>query len=197
MTTTSTTDTTASTAASATAGAFTVLGLLADPDRLNVVAALALGARRPAAIASAAGLDVPRAGRALARLLSGGLVEQHDDGYVLRRERIADAFAGLDRPEPAAAPESGLGADADRVLRAFVRGGRLVSIPTVRSKRRVVLDWLARSFEPGRSYPEAEVNARLRELHPDVAALRRYLVDEGFLGRRDGFYWRSGGTFEV
>lgn len=29
------------------------------------------------------------------------------------------------------------------------------------------------------------------------AALRRYLVDEEFLHRRDGFYWRAGGTFEV
>ena len=29
------------------------------------------------------------------------------------------------------------------------------------------------------------------------AALRRYLVDEGFLERRDGFYWRVGGTFDI
>lgn len=33
--------------------------------------------------------------------------------------------------------------------------------------------------------------------HDDFAALRRYLVDEGFLARRDGYYWRSGGTVHV
>ncbi len=33
--------------------------------------------------------------------------------------------------------------------------------------------------------------------HPDVAALRRYLVDEGLLTREAGVYWRSGGTVEV
>jgi hypothetical protein len=33
----------------------------------------------------------------------------------------------------------------------------------------------------------------LQLFHPDFAALRRYLVDEGFLTREDGVYWRSGG----
>ncbi len=31
----------------------------------------------------------------------------------------------------------------------------------------------------------------------DHLTLRRYLVDEGFLDRRESTYWRSGGTFEV
>ena len=31
----------------------------------------------------------------------------------------------------------------------------------------------------------------------EEAALRRYLVDEEFLERRQGFYWRAGGTFEL
>jgi hypothetical protein len=67
----------------------------------------------------------------------------------------------------------------------------------VRSKRLVVLDYLANQFEPGEAYAEADVNAKLAKFHPDVAALRRYLVDEQFLNRRDRFYWRSGGTFNV
>jgi hypothetical protein len=35
----------------------------------------------------------------------------------------------------------------------------------------------------------------LRQFHDDVAALRRYLVDEEFLDREAGEYWRSGGTY--
>ena len=179
-----------------TADAATVLGLLADDDRLRVVAALVLGARTPAQVAAAAGMDVPRAGRALARLTTGGLVAQEKSGYRLVHERFRDAFESIDRTAPVA-PESGLGPDADRVLRAFLRDGKLTSIPVVRSKRRVILDYLAGVFEPGKAYPEAEVNQRLAAFHPDVAALRRYLVDEEFMRRRDGFYWRSGGSFEV
>lgn len=161
------------------------------------MAALVLGARTPAEIAAAAALDVPRAGRALARLTSGGLVEQVADGYRLVTEAFRDALAAVERPEPAASVDSGLGAEGDRVLRSFVRDGRLVSIPVARAKRIVVLDFLAGLFELGESFPEKVVNERLRALHPDVAALRRYLVDEQFLARRDGFYWRTGGTIEI
>jgi len=48
----------------------------------------------------------------------------------------------------------------------------------------------------GQTYDEAQVNNSLRAWHDDVAALRRYLVEEGFLERRDGRYWRAGGTIE-
>ena len=179
-----------------TAEAATLLGLLSDDDRLRVVAALALGARSPAEVAGSAGLDVPRAGRALARLTSGGLVEQEKDGYRLIPERFREALESLERPVPQS-PDSGLGPDADKVLKAFLRNGKLTSIPVVHSKRLVVLDYLARLFEPGKPYPEKVVNEMLGAVHPDFAALRRYLVDDEFLERRDGFYWRAGGTFEV
>jgi len=85
----------------------------------------------------------------------------------------------------------------DAVLRAFLRpDGSLVSIPTKISKRLVVLNLIAQQFEIGRTYSEVEVNAAVRTFHDDVAALRRYLVEEGFLERRDGQYWRAGGTVE-
>jgi hypothetical protein len=42
----------------------------------------------------------------------------------------------------------------------------------------------------GKRYPEAEVNALLQNHHPDCATLRRYLVDDGYLQRNRGIYWR-------
>jgi hypothetical protein len=49
-----------------------------------------------------------------------------------------------------------------KVLRAFVRDGRLVSIPARDRKRQVVLRWLAQTcFTEDRAYPEKEVNVRL------------------------------------
>lgn len=83
--------------------------------------------------------------------------------------------------------------DADVVGR-FVQDGRLVIMPTRRSKLRLVLDHLAQSFEPGREYAETQVNEILRGFHDDVAALRRHLVDEGFLAREGGVYHRAGGS---
>jgi hypothetical protein len=88
-------------------------------------------------------------------------------------------------------------ADDATILQRFFRDGRLLSVPRQQSKRRVVLDHLAMSFEPGVRYPEPDVNDLLRQVYDDYAALRRYLVDEGFLARDAGVYWRTGGTVEV
>jgi hypothetical protein len=83
----------------------------------------------------------------------------------------------------------------EAVLRSFLDAeGRLLVIPAKHTKRLVVLDHLAQLFEPGERYPELEVNRRLRGVHDDVAALRRHLVEEGFLDREAGVYWRIGGT---
>lgn len=87
--------------------------------------------------------------------------------------------------------------DQETLRRFFSPEGRLHTIPTRHAKRQVVLDHLAQSFELGVVYPEREVVAILTRFHEDHAALRRYLVEDGFLTRRDGYYWRSGGTVEV
>lgn len=100
------------------------------------------------------------------------------------------------RPEPV--DESSSDAKRERVLRAFFRDGRLRSIPAAHGKRQIVLDVLAQDFEPGVRYSEKQVNLIIGKRHPDAAALRRYLVDDGFLEREGGggSYWRAGGTFE-
>jgi hypothetical protein len=86
----------------------------------------------------------------------------------------------------------------ERVLGNFLtEEGRLRTIPAKHAKLLVVLDRLAQEFEPGRTYPEAEVNQILQRFHPDFAALRRYLVENGFMTRESNSYWRSGGTFDV
>jgi hypothetical protein len=82
----------------------------------------------------------------------------------------------------------------DQRLRPFTGSGMIETMPARRSRRRLLLDQIARAFEPGARYPERRVSLFLRAIYPDYAALRRYLVDEGFLSRADGEYWRSGGT---
>jgi ArsR family transcriptional regulator, arsenate/arsenite/antimonite-responsive transcriptional repressor len=73
---------------------------------------------------------------------------------------------------------------------AFFREGRLTSLPSKRSVRLAALAMLVERFERDRRYPEREVNAILADDAPDVATLRRLLVDEGFLARAGGEYWR-------
>jgi hypothetical protein len=79
------------------------------------------------------------------------------------------------------------------VLGNFVDGDRrLLAVPAQRKKRMAVLRWLAEEFQPGRRHPEAEVNRVIGRHHDDFAALRRHLVDEELMQRRDGVYWRTG-----
>jgi hypothetical protein len=80
---------------------------------------------------------------------------------------------------------------------AFFRDGRLTEVPTKAAKRRIVLERVAIEFEPGRRYDEREVNAIVGRFANDHASLRRHLVDEGFLAREGGVYWRTGGRVDV
>lgn len=82
--------------------------------------------------------------------------------------------------------------DVEKVIRAFVRDGRLVSIPAKPGKRDLLLPWLLdECFPEDREYEEKEVNQRLALVHPDVSALRRYLVDARLMTRDKGIYRRS------
>jgi hypothetical protein len=176
--------------------AATIAGLLADPVRLKVVAALALGAATIEDVAAASDLSLKDVALAARRLSRAGLVRRDGHGLELLTDRFAEAARAAaenaPRPEPLSADPA-----EDAVLQAFLRDGRLVSVPAQHSKRLVVLGHLVHVFEPGVHYPEREVNALLAAWHPDVAALRRYLVDEGLLSRAGGEYWRSGGHVEV
>ncbi len=98
-------------------------------------------------------------------------------------------------PDPDSADRKSADRGADRVIRAFFRDGRLVSIPARQGKRLVVLRELREMcFPEDREYPEKEVNMRLALVHPDVAALRRYLVDSRLMSRLNGVYRRLPGS---
>ena len=81
----------------------------------------------------------------------------------------------------------------DSRLSVFLRDSRIEAMPAKRSRRLMMLEEIAQAFEPGVRYPEREVNLLLGAMFSDHAALRRYLVDEGFLTRAEGEYWRTGG----
>lgn len=181
------------------AGPEALVGLLAEDSRLKVLSAVALGAAGESEIVAATGLEPKTVRKALDRLIRGGIVEataQAQLRVVIERFKEAAQRAAAARPQ--SRPED-LGATADQagVLRNYLVDGKLTHIPANRSKRLVVLDFLAGQFDPGRTYPEEQVNYTLGRFHADYAALRRYLVEEELLERRDGFYWRTGGTFAI
>jgi hypothetical protein len=174
----------------------TLLGHLADPPRLRIFAALVLAPRTAAEAGEVAGVAPKDVLKALTRLEDAGLVRRQGEQWAAVEERLR-AVVATAMPERKVVDHGAADPEEAAVLRAFLPEGHLESIPATRSKRLVVLNHICRVFEPGYRYGEPEVNALLRAFHPDVAALRRYLVDEGYLSREAGVYWRSGGTVEL
>lgn len=176
-----------------------LLALLVAGDRLPVVAALVLGSTTVAEIAARTDLPVRDVLRVLTRLESAGLASVRGQEWSLHVDVLREAVTSNRWPAqpPPATDEVATSAKSAAVLRAFVRDGKLLHIPAQHSKRLVVLDYLAREFEPGVRYAETEVNEKLSTHHPDYAALRRYLVEEDFLAREGGIYWRAGGSVEI
>lgn len=172
--------------------------LLLNPDRLAVLGTVAHQRHSAEEIAARTGMSERAVLQVLAAALQQGVVDVVDGRYGLDEQalhRIAVELPG----EPPAAEHIGHGmtVEEQEVLARFFRGDRLVELPAQRSKRLVVLHRLALEFEPGERYPEADVNARLAAFHEDVAALRRALVEEGFLDRAHGRYWRTGGRVDT
>lgn len=170
--------------------------LCLDPRRLAALGQAALGTLRVDGVMESLGISRRDALALIGDLRAAGLVDA--DGELNRQalRAIARTLPGPEEPAPHIL-EGEWTEDEVRVLRTFFAGERLSEIPTHRAKRRIVLERLAQAFEPGERYSEAEVSRHVEQYHPDYAALRRYLVDEGILSRAEGTYWRSGGRFPL
>jgi DNA-binding transcriptional ArsR family regulator len=181
------------------------LRALADASRLRLVGLLSARPMAVEELAAASGLSAGTVVHHLKRLEAAGLVQSTPHHpyveYALRVDRlqaVSRELANLERADEAGdelpGPEGeSLPAYDAKVLRAFVRDGRLVSIPAQEKKRGAILRYLlARCFAEDRAYPEREVNERLAGYHEDVASLRRYMVGAGLMTRSGGEYRRAG-----
>lgn len=75
-----------------------------------------------------------------------------------------------------------------KVIDSFFQYGKLKNIPSQRKKRRIVLEEMAKSFEAGREYTEREVNLIIADYHDDFCTLRREMVNEKILERKNMIY---------
>ena len=76
-----------------------------------------------------------------------------------------------------------------KVIESFFEYGKLKSIPSQRKKERIVLEEIAKAFEPGKEYSEREVNIIIADYHDDFCTIRRDMIAEGILLRDKEFYW--------
>jgi ArsR family transcriptional regulator len=172
-----------------------LLKVLGHPARLLILNLLRTGPRHGEELAAILRLNQATISHHLSRLADVRLVtserSQYYQTYSLvagQLERNLDELVFLPQPGVSARVEE----DAYRakVLKTFFRRGRLMRLPAQLKKRQVILEKLAQEFDPGRDYPEREVNQILVDFHDDVASLRRELVGLGFMERKRGIYRR-------
>ncbi|WP_405376084.1 MULTISPECIES: DUF2087 domain-containing protein [unclassified Microbacterium] len=156
-----------------------VFAALSHPGTRRVFAQIVLGGPDPVESAS------PRGRKALSALLAAGIVEQRDDGWF-----VTDAFSVL-------LAAAGRTPRREGVARFLASDGRIDQYPSGLADRRALLAHVASQTlrTPDEDIDEVQLNERLLTFTDDVAALRRHLVDEGFVMRtRDGSSYRSSGA---
>ncbi len=178
-----------------------VFAALADPTRLRILGQIAERSMTGSDLSKSLGLTPPTISHHMTRLARAGLVTVIADGnrrhYRLNESTLASAGRAAARSPGRHERVESVNSDPDaaeraRVLRDFFEGEGLKQIPAQRKKRVIVLQHLVERFEPGRDYPEKEVNAILRVAHDDVATLRRELVTYGYMTRANGVYRLAG-----
>ncbi|WP_423299433.1 DUF2087 domain-containing protein [Glutamicibacter nicotianae] len=119
----------------------------------------------------------------LERWASIGLLRHDGSGWALDDELLEKTLASA---SAAKANRSG--------IRRFFDGHRLQSLPAKPADRHEVVLYLRNAIiGDGEELREEQLNERLRVFHPDVALLRRYMVDHGLLQRAaDGTGYRMG-----
>ncbi|HKP51984.1 MAG TPA: DUF2087 domain-containing protein [Chloroflexia bacterium] len=168
-----------------------------DVDRLKIAARLAEGPANRMQLAEATGLRHKDLLRQLGLLQYFGVVRlsepaprspDHYSPYELADEAFRAARQAMGKykgrkPRPT---------DARLMtLETFMPGGKLTAFPKKHDQMVVLMDEIARKFEPDREYKEKEVNVILEDVNEDYCTIRRILVDYGYLSRHKGIYTKN------
>lgn len=165
-----------------------LLSALGDQRRLAVLGALcaAPGAPTVADLRERTGLSEREVQRALAVLGGAGLVRRDDTGLSADLEPIRAAAAAA----VGATPVGRVAAGFPR-LDGCLKNGRIATIPADDDLKAEIGRMVMAALPARDTYTEKELTAELAGLGDEPVALRRLLVDFGYVGRDpDGSrYW--------
>jgi hypothetical protein len=160
-----------------------LLMLLSHPVRLRAFGELARHGKDGATIFEMSihlDLPEPEVGELLGRLVGAGVATGTGNGtYRVRDGVLREAAQALDRVQPI-----GPLLKEYPQLKSYFRHGRLSSLPPTLSERaQQMAELFARFIAVEGILTEAEINDRIAPAADDVAAVRRMLVESGWLER--------------
>ncbi len=170
--------------------------VLANENRLKLVGILSQTECSVEDLAARLQLKEPTISHHLIKLKKLNLVEMRSQGnthlYKLNGDTLSSLNKSLFTSEQMANWIEDIPTQAweEKVLRNYINGDRIIEIPASRKKRLVILKWLIKKFELGRTYTEKEVNEIIKRYHSDSATLRREFIGYKLMQRNQGIYQR-------
>lgn len=168
---------------------------LSDKSRLQILKSLTIEDMDVERLAERLDLTPATISFHLKKLSEAGAVISYKKQYYTMYSLCKDVFMARiidiisEKSDEAALQQQ---RDADyrkRVIDAFFEYGKLKSIPAQRKKERIILEEIAKAFEPGRIYSEREVNIIIADFHDDFCTIRRDMIGEKIMDRENGRYW--------
>ncbi len=178
---------------------------LADESRLQILALLKQQAYCVEDIAEQLSLAESTVSAHLKKLQAAGLVycikKQYYNVYHLKPEALQKSLDEL-IPEPNLQRKDARSLLREKVLKVYFKEGRCIRLPVQNKKRWIVYQEVIKLFEANREYPEKVLNELISTIHEDYCLIRRELVEEGVLQRKDGIYrlvdryWEKPGFYQ-
>jgi biotin operon repressor len=170
---------------------------LADANRLKLIGLLANQPQSGEQLASILGISPSTVSHHLSYLAHIGLVAARAEGYYSMYFLKTDVLENMARrlldkkTLPSLAEDLDLDAYDRKVIKDFsLPDGTLKSFPAQKKKMDVILRYVVKDFETGKRFTEKQVNEILEKYHHDFATMRRGLIDEHLMARKNGEYWR-------
>lgn len=170
---------------------------LADKSRIQILKSLIQEDMYVERLSERLGLTAPTISFHLKKLVDVGAVtsykEQYYMMYTVNQQIFQTSILEILKEESS---ESTQQAQRDeeyrkKVIDAFFEYGKLKSIPSQRKKERIVLEEIVKAFDFDKEYTEREVNILIADYHDDFCTIRRDMIVEGLLTRKDMMYRRK------
>lgn len=172
-----------------------IMKALADSSRLQALNALMEKPQYVEELAHRLNLAVSTVSFHLKKLESVGLINKNKDQYYTVFS-INDELFRLTLKELTSfnniekfIQDERIKKYKEKVLKSFIKKGRLLALPVQHKKRLIILDEFAGKFKPGIIYDEKEIDNVIKQVYDDHCTIRRLLIEEGIMQREKQKYW--------
>ena len=174
-----------------------IMKSLADASRLQVLNSLMDKPQYVEELAHRMNLAVSTVSFHLKKLEKAGLISKSKEQYYIIYKvnlgifdlslRELTSFENIDK----FIQDERIKKYREKVLKIFMKKGRLSKLPVQHKKKLIILDEFVKKFNAGKEYEENEVDTIINQVYDDHCTIRRLLIDEGIMKRKNQIYWLS------